>query len=402
MASQQLERRLNAYYILIQGLFWMCYAGIWGFAAVFLQGKGFSNGEIGAATALGSVGSVLLQLWMGSLTEKAEWITARILAMICSLCMCTGVFFLFFIRGTFPVAILFFVAASVSACEPAILNAVAMEYINMGITLKYELARGSGSIAFAAGALIYGRIAEIINSRFIMLLCLLESIVLFLLLINLPDNKEIAEKYGLSLQKLEMTESGGGFIQVLKEKKKLLVLFAGIIFLFVGHNTLNTYLINIVENIGGGETEMGIANAVTAAIELPGMLLGGCLLLKFSGGNILRFAAVMFVIKSVLTLAARNVPMLIMAQLFQMLAYGFFTPVSVYYINSVIPISYRVSGQTALGIAVLGLGGFFGNLCGGLLLDIASTSAMLFFCTLCSIVGGFLLFAGTKANRKKE
>ena len=68
---------------------------------------------------------------------------------------------------------------------------------------------------------------------------------------------------------------------------------------------------------------------------------------------------------------------------------------SVYYINAAVPPPYRVSGQAALGIAVLGLGASLGNLSGGLILDVSSVPVLLAFCTAVSAAGAVLLFAGT-------
>ncbi len=399
---RSLGRRLTVRYVLIHAMFWMSYASLWGFAAVFLPDKGFSSREIGLVTAAGSICAVILQPYMASLAEKKKRLTARRLGMACALIAFAGAALLIPAQGTAVVALLFLVTASVTASNSALLNAVGMEYVNMGVPLKYELARGCGSAAFACGALIYGRAAEAAGAECLMLFCLGESAVLFFLLAGLPDRKKLGEAYGVEIPQAGSEKAKGSFLSVLAGQKRLLILFAGIVLLFVGHNSLNTYLINIVEYLGGGDSQMGAANAAAAVVELPGMLAAGYLLTKISGGSILRFAGVMFFVKSALTLAAGNLSGLMAAQLLQAAAYAFFTPISVYYINAVVPAPYRVSGQAALGIATMGLGASLGNLSGGLILDAASVPAMLLFCTGCSGLGALTLYIGIGGGKGQK
>ena len=386
---------LTARYVMIHGMFWMAYAAIWAFAAVFLADKGFSSGATGLVTAAGSICSVALQPWLASLAERHEKFTVRRLGMACALTAAAGAALLRPAEGMAAVGILFLATAAVTASGSAILNTVGMEYVNMGIPVKYELARGCGSAAFAAGSVVYGWAAEKAGAETLMLFCLAENVLLFLFLAALPDRKKLAAQYALPEPAEGRAGEAGGFLAYLRENRRIGLLFAGIVLLFIGHNILNTYLINIVEYLGGGSAQMGAVNAVAAAVELPGMLLAGLLLAKAGGSRILRFAAVMFAVKSGLTLAAANLPMLVGAQLLQVSAYAVFTPVSVYYINAAVPPPYRVSGQAALGIAVLGLGASLGNLSGGLILDVSSVPVLLAFCTAVSAAGAVLLFAGT-------
>lgn len=58
-------------------------------------------------------------------------------------------------------------------------------------------------------------------------------------------------------------------------------------------------------------------------------------------------------------------PVLLLSQLCQFGAYAFFVPASVYYINERVPDQYKVTGQSALGMATMGLGGAVGNFLGG-------------------------------------
>mgnify|MGYP002708846353 CR=1 FL=1 len=52
---------LNARYILMQVCYWGIVCALTGYAAVYLAGKGFTAGQTGSLTAIGSVGAFILQ-----------------------------------------------------------------------------------------------------------------------------------------------------------------------------------------------------------------------------------------------------------------------------------------------------------------------------------------------------
>ena len=64
-------------YMLINAGFWMSFCLVTTYAAVFLQGIGFSNSELGVAVALGNVGSALLSTFLGSLIDRNPKVTVR-------------------------------------------------------------------------------------------------------------------------------------------------------------------------------------------------------------------------------------------------------------------------------------------------------------------------------------
>ncbi len=131
----------------------------------------------------------------------------------------------------------------------------------------------------------------------------------------------------------------------------LLILLLGFFLIFVGHFMNNTYMIDLVGRFGGSDADMGIATAFAASLELPAMILVNFLVKRISSANVLRISAVSYVMKTVILLGAVNMPVLLLSQLCQFGAYAFFVPASVYYINERVPGQYKVTGQSALGMA---------------------------------------------------
>lgn len=182
----------------------------------------------------------------------------------------------------------------------------------------------------------------------------------------------------------------------------LLILLLGFFLIFVGHFMNNTYMIDLVGRFGGSDADMGIATAFAASLELPAMILVNFLVKRISSANVLRISAVSYVMKTVILLGAVNMPVLLLSQLCQFGAYAFFVPASVYYINERVPDQYKVTGQSALGMATMGLGGAVGNFLGGRVQDVFGVSGMVVVCVTCTIVGAMFTFAGLGKNHAKN
>ena len=58
------------HYMIITGGFWMAFCVVTAYAAVYLQGVGCSNGELGLILALGNVGGALLSPVLGARIDR--------------------------------------------------------------------------------------------------------------------------------------------------------------------------------------------------------------------------------------------------------------------------------------------------------------------------------------------
>lgn len=157
--------------------------------------------------------------------------------------------------------------------------------------------------------------------------------------------------------------------------------------LFFSHSIINTYLINIVENVGGTSKDMGITLSISAALELPTMAAFVFLLRKVKCSTLLKISALFFFLKSGVTFLASNIIMIHVAQSFQMLGFALFTPASVYYVNSIIREEDKVKGQSLLGVAIMGIAGTLANISGGKIIDTMSVSSMLLIGTIVAGIG---------------
>ncbi len=176
-----------------------------------------------------------------------------------------------------------------------------------------------------------------------------------------------------------------------QEYKMFSLLLLGVVFLFAFHNMINTYLVQIITNVGGDSQDMGTSLAIAALCELPAMFLFSKVVKKISSNKLLMLSGVFFTIKSVAFYFSHSVLMIHLSQMLQILSFALYIPASVHYANQVMKEEDKIKGQ-ALFTAALTAGGVVGNLLGGYLIDSKGVSTMLLWCIVFSAAGMIIFF----------
>ena len=154
---------------------------------------------------------------------------------------------------------------------------------------------------------------------------------------------------------------------------------------------INDFMIQIIRNLGGNETELGYSNFLQAILELPVMALIGFVQKKISADRLLIISGVAFFIKILILVFAGNMAHMYLSQSFQLFAYAVFIPAGAYYVSSTMEELDQVKGQAFITSAIT-IGGVFSNLISGVILDHSSITAMLVVGTLVCAVGVVVTF----------
>ena len=165
----------------------------------------------------------------------------------------------------------------------------------------------------------------------------------------------------------------------------------GFVFLMLFHSMTNTYMLQIVEAVGGGTAEMGIVLALAGVLELPVMFAFSFLVKRVSSYRLLLLAGVGFIGKSILYLTATSVLMIYAAQLLQLVSYALFASVSVYYSNEVMDQKNKLRGQALVGSSVT-IGSVIGGLVGGVLIQRFGMQVTLASGVVAAIIGAVIIF----------
>lgn len=386
--NEQKGRNLTVSYSLIQAVLIMGYCTYFIFAAVYLLSRGLTNTQVGITLTFSSLAGILFVPALADFADKSKKLNLKQITMIISgMTTLIAVILLIVPANVFLIGGLFVLLQVFFGSQTSLITTLAMEHINSGTPINFSLARGIGSLAFAILSFTLGYLVD----RFGTVVILVGDIVLMLLLILLVGLFPRPVKK-LSLH-LEEEPQASGMLEFAKKNTVFMAVFVALTLIFISHNLINSFLIRVVEHVGGNSADMGIAAAIAALVEVPAMALFPLLYRRHpQAGTFLKIAGVFFVIKSVATLIATSVGGIYAAQTLEAFSYAIFTPASVYYVNQVIPDADKVKGQSLM-MLTTSLSGLISNLAGGFLLDSSGgVPLMLMIGTVVSAVGLAALF----------
>ncbi|MDT2570358.1 MFS transporter [Enterococcus raffinosus] len=387
--------KLNLQYISMQVPYWMGYSVLSTFTSVFLLSRDFTNSQIGLVLSLANLFAAIVQPFLASFADRMIRIRLSQLAagMALLLVLFSGI--LLVVPKVFLIVALIYILlyACLVLLQPLTI-AIGTFFISRGYNLNFGVARGLGSLAFAAASAVTGVLIERFSSTVILYL-LIGFFLFFALMTLLIDTRRHGGTYSESLipehHEEDHLEEPIGLLEFIKKYKRFIVLLAGVSLLFVFHTITNSYMFQILHPLGGTEANVGSSLSVAALSELPTMFFFSWLLRRFKIHSLMRVAAFFFSVKALLILFAGSIFLINVAQSLQMVGFAMHTMASVYYTNQIIPQKDLVKGQTLMATANT-MGGIIGAFVGGQMLSFLSVSAMLLIGTMISIAGTLIVW----------
>ena len=393
-------------YTLLNVAYFAAFCTVHAYAAVYLISKGFSNTEVGVLLAVANIASAILQPLIADIIDRPGYLTNRRFIMISVIVILAGSAVLLFAPGN--KAVIFFIYALIYMIQFAyqpVMTALCFEYQKAGCSIMYGLARGLGSASFAVTSMIIGGIVEK-NGVSILLwvnigTMIVSAVVVYIFRKPEPSGSDAAagsdtaaavtndapDKAGAASAKGK--SSIAAFVRAYPAF--MLFLVAAICFFFA-HNMINDFMIRIINELGGNETELGYATFLQAILELPVMALIALVLKKISAEKLLVFSGLAFFVKILILIFAKNMPMMYLSQSFQLFAYAVFIPAGAYYVSKTMDASDQVKGQAFITSAIT-IGGVFSNLVSGVILDHSGIRAMLITGTAVCALGVLIAYA---------
>lgn len=403
---EQLAKQLTLKYAFLQSTFWMSQCCIYSFAAVFLQSKNFDNMQIGLVIALAAILSIILQPLVAAFADKSKQISLRYIVITLMFIVLSLAFILFIMPDSFLlIAITYVIINAIQFMLTPLFNSLALEYLNKGIPLNYGLARGMGSISFAVMSFLLGILIKQFGANILLLsflICyffvIISAFTFKVSAVKMPElSTRLPNKSDIMIASDVLSDKAPAGILTFFIKYKLFTLhLLGVAMVFYSHSLICTYLIQVMENVGGDSSDLGVSLSIAAALELPTMAAFIFLVRKVKCNTLLKISAFFFIIKIGIAWLAPNIFTIHLSQAFQMLAFALFTPASVYYVNSIIEDQDKVKGQSMLGIATMGLAATVANITGGTILDTFGVSDMLLVGTIVTAIGFVIICISTK------
>ena len=150
-------------------------------------------------------------------------------------------------------------------------------------------------------------------------------------------------------------------------------------------------MIQIITNVGGTSADLGRLLAIAAITEIPVMFLFSRIVKHVKSSALLVVSSIFFILKAFGYFAAGNIALMTIAAVMQMGSFALYISASVYYVNEVMEERDKFKGQ-ALMTGTNTLGGVFGSLFGGFLIDNAGVGAMNTVCFAMAAAGAVLVF----------
>lgn len=373
------------HYALIQSSYWLTNMPILAFGPMYLYSLGLSNTAVGFFFAAANLLSILLQPMTGSLIDK-ETLTLRqaVFSHAGLLFLLIGILYL-------PITSMkigaHFLTLVLVICLQPMVNTLSIDALHSGITLDFGVARGTASLVYGISSLILGKLIGIFDTSIIPLMAFLSLSTFTFAFYLFPKTITSAEN-----------DNNSSSLSGLNRPFFLMLLAT--FFLFINHCILNNFLLRIVENVGGGSTQFGIALGIAAAAELPIMASFTKLRNRFGTVALLRLSSMFFLVKSILLIFANTPALLYVNQLLQMLTFGLYFPAAVAYVQETLPFSLRARSQALL-ISTITLGCVIASLLGGAVLDALHVEALLVISAIFSTLGFIsILFLKEKKSPK--
>lgn len=397
---------VNVKYMIIQGLFWMLYGVATGFISLYLLEVGVTNAMIGVITALFGIISAFLQPFFGRVSDKninASWkkmmlIFLTLFGIICILMV--------LVTGTVSSSVFIGLLILLANLILPFMNSALFYYQGADEYVNFGIARGIGSAMYALMALLIGNLALIYGTVIIPVMGIIVTVMMFIVVFSMPydSSKDVkfmnrtADDEDNSKMKIEPGTRSDNFI---KKYPFFCLMIFGFVFLSSTHNVTNTFLLQIIQSLGGTSKNLGIASAIMAIVEVPVLFCFVFIQKKFSIRTLMVMSAIGYCFKASCFVMATSVSGVYLAMCAQMFSFAIFASASVYYTGEVVDEKDTATGQ-ALMASVMVAGTVIGSLIGGWALDSFGIKNMLIINVGLGLIGLFIVGLSVYIEKQRK
>lgn len=378
-------KRVERHYAAVQSTYWAANCSLRGLTAVFLSYHGLTDGQIGYTSSLIYFCTITLSLLLSAWADRHPLspLKRTVSALFLLALAAAGVLYLL----PLPVLLMMVVYAldcCFHNCADSILNALMMQYVDNGIPARYGWPRGVGSITYATMAWVLGILMERYTPNIILPVFLLMCGLSLVAILTLPDPGP---------RKLRESGRKVSYIEMLRSNPTLVLLLCACILAGMGQCAGSTFLIRVVEKLGGTSEELGLAMFIQAGVELPAMFASSWLLKRFSARVLLTLSFCAGGLKMLMLALVPSLPLLYGVMAFSVFCFGIFGFASVLFVNSIAGEQEKVRAQSLLSLCYTsGAGGILGNLLAGALIGpLGVSNLLLVSACLCACGAGVML-----------
>lgn len=393
------DLRLNIHYAMLHITYWCVMAAATLYVVPLLRAKGLTESQIGVTLSVKYVASILSQIGISYFADRYQRVITlkRILTALCMLCLPMTLYF-YFSEGSFlkSIVMLAFFGCCVNGAT-AYINAIATRFTDAGRTVCYSYARGLGSIAWGIASVV---ISYIVDNTHVEIILVVQAVMTVAMMIAIGALEPVPQT--VKEEKGEKEDHSHSYGYLFRHYPGFVFFLLSSMLLFMGYTLQTVFLVDIITNVGGGNLELGYVEMVQSVCELLPAVLYVLIAKKLSTANILRLSAVSGFLMIFCVMIAQNVWHVIFLQIFDILGFGMYWPVSVEYVYQTIDKNDWTKGQALISACSLGAGGIIGSLFGGTVMQYAGINGLLRISTVLALIGVAFMMIAMKLSDRPE
>ena len=393
----------------------MYYGVACSFASAFLLARGYSNAEIGLILAVGNILAVFLQPLIADLADRSRKLSLKALTQHSPdlLIILTVLLFVMKQKSGALWVVYVLIMAWMTSLQP-LFNSLTFKLEETGVHINFGACRSVGSLAYA---ILCGFLGTLVEAKGVDVLPLSGEIVLVMLLaslfaVKMQFNRMMKEKNragtdtkdgqvtAIEHEDIDVSDEEINLSLFIKRNRLFVILNLAVIGVFFSNSILNSFMLQIVEGVGGTSEDMGRIFSVMAFLEIPALFFFDNIKKRFSCQLILKFAAICFTLKILLIYLAGSVTMIYVAHMLQTFSFGLFLPAMVSFIGEVMAKGEAVKGQ-ALYTVMTTVAATLASVLGGIMLDVYGPGFMLLVSTAATGLGALVLVLIVDRIKKK-
>ena len=344
----------------------------------------FSGFQIGVLSAIRSFALVLCPPIWGFMADRFQ--TRRSIYIFCNFISTVIWVFYFFTTDFWAMLVIsgfygIFYTPIISFLEAFTMDVLGKE------KKSYGRIRAWGSIAFIVVVITLGKIIDLYSIEIILILIFAGSMFQAGISLKIPNITITKEK------------SFTPKVRVLLKRRAIVFLFCAFLML-VSHGTYYGFYSIHLENLGYGNTFIGICWALASIAEILVMIKSDIIFKHFSIDNVLIFSFMVATLRWFALFFATNPVAILFLQIFHAVTYGTFHVASILYIDSLTTDETKTLGQAVNNATTYGLGlmvGFFFN---GYLFETMGLFRLFMISSFIALGGGVLLKCSQIMDRR--
>lgn len=379
-----MKKNLTVRYSVTQFSYWAAAMGAASFATTYLLGKGMEPGLVGTLLALSGILACLSQPFLASFADRSQkYILPQLMLLLSAFCIVC--FSLQLVPGIplLAAGLLYILGMWASDAVLSLMNALSVACNKAGYPINFGAARGIGSVASATASLALGYIIAKWGSVWMFLFLIVFRVICMIAIAGFP----ILEKPASTGKAEDLSCTIGQFFL---RYKWFCLSILGIACLGMFHAMTESYLIVIMERLGGDSSNVGTALFISSLSGAPVIFFFSFFHKRMKNETLLKISALTFLLKSLLFCLAPAIGFVYGLEILQSTSYGFLGPTQVYYAGARVRPADMVKGQAFIA-AAYSLGCSGGNFIGGQLLNI-SVDTMLLSGVAMAALGSLILF----------